>query len=75
MAVQQNAKLFAEKLNQLLDDLDVPDNMRERSAILSKMLDIPKQQAWTLLEGQQYPNQALLEKIANELEVDPGFFS
>lgn len=65
----QNTKLVAAKLNQCLDELDAPNNSRERSIILSKILNIPKQQAWGLLEGQIYPDDDLLEMIASELEV------
>jgi len=68
-------KAFADKLNQCLDEIDAPSSTRERAAILSKSLDIPKQYAWSLLEGQQAPDQALLEKIATEFEVDIKWLS
>lgn len=71
----QNARLFAEKLNKCLDELDAPHGERERTLVLSKMLHIPKQQAWALLEGQLYPDPLLLEEIATELEVDVDFFN
>lgn len=71
----QSAKHFAHRLNSCLDDTDAPAQVRERAAILSKMLDIPKQQAWSLLEGQVLPDQALLQKIASEFEVDPKWLS
>ena len=41
-----NPKQFADQLNESLDDLGLPSNMRERAAVFSKMLNIPKQQAW-----------------------------
>lgn len=66
----QSAKHFAEKLNHCLDDTDAPAQLRERAVILSKMLDISKQQAWNLLEGHEMPNAALLQKIVSEFEVD-----
>lgn len=65
-----SAKHFADRLNQCLDDTGAPTSLRERSTILSRMLDIPKHQAWILLEGQQLPDTALLEKIAKEFEVE-----
>jgi hypothetical protein len=68
--VHLSAKRFAEKLNHCLDETGAPAQVRERANILSKMLDIPKQQAWGLLEGQQVPDQSLLNKIATEFEVD-----
>ena len=63
-------KHFAQKLNQCLDESEAPTPVRERANILSKMLDIPKQQAWSILEGQQLPEETLLQRIAAEFEVD-----
>ena len=65
-----NAKQFAEKLNKCLDESEAPQLVRERASILSKMLDIPKQQAWSILEGHIVPEQTLLQRIAVEFEVD-----
>jgi hypothetical protein len=74
--VQQNsAKIFSQRLNNCLDQTDVPAAIRERAAILSKMLDIPKQHAWSLLEGNQSPDQGILQKIANEFAVDTKWLS
>lgn len=70
-----SAKHFAERLNNCLDDNGAPCAVRERSVILGKMLDIPKQQAWSLLEGHQLPDPVLLQKIAHEFEVDPQWLS
>lgn len=68
--VQQGAKHFAERLNKCMDDIGAPTQLRERAVVLSKLLGVPKQQAWSLLGGHQVPDQALLEKIAKEFEVD-----
>ncbi len=68
--MQQNAKQLAVQVNKTLNDLGVPTNNRERASILSKMLDITKQQAWSLLEGSMFPDNALLKKIVSELEID-----
>lgn len=68
--VQQIAKHFSERLNQALDELGTPNTPRERAIILSKMIDIPKQQAWSLLDGHVIPDEALLQRIADELEVE-----
>lgn len=67
----QSAKHFAERLNKCLDEVDAPTQVRERSVILSKMLDISKHEAWSLLEGRMLPNQELLQQIAEEFDVDP----
>jgi len=68
--VENVIKQFAETLNKSLDDLDVPIQIRERATILSKMLDIPKQHAWNLLEGTQMPDNELLQRIKDELEIE-----
>jgi hypothetical protein len=73
--VPHTAKHFAERLNNCLDDTGAPIQVRERAAILSRVLDIPKQQAWSLLEGNQLPDTNLLQRIANEFEVDPQWLS
>lgn len=67
----KGAKFFAERLNSCLDDTGAPAHIRERSVVLGKMLNISKQQAWSLLEGHQLPDQTLLARIAGEFEVDP----
>jgi transcriptional regulator with XRE-family HTH domain len=64
------SKKFAERLNQCLDETDAPPTIRERAVILSKMLDIPKQQAWNYLEGLQHPDDEIIKRIAEEFEVD-----
>lgn len=70
MPFSGKGKLFAQRLNGCLDDMGAPSQIRERSTVLSKLVDVPKQQAWSLLEGQQTPDQDLIEKIAAEFEVD-----
>jgi hypothetical protein len=73
--VSQTPKQFSQKLNQCLDDTGAPSQVRERATILNKLLDIPKHLAWRLLEGQQLPDKLLLEKIAEEFEVDIKWLS
>jgi hypothetical protein len=69
--VQTNAKHFANVLNHCLDGVDAPHNPSKRAAILSKMLDIPRHEAFMLVEGKYIPNHELIEKIANEFDIDP----
>lgn len=71
----QTAKLFSQRLNSCLDDTGAPFNDRERALILSRMLDIPKQQAWGLIDGHHLPETALLGRIAQEFEVDPEWLT
>lgn len=73
IVVPKGTKLFADRLNSCLDDTGAPPQVRERAVILGKMLDISKQQAWNLLEGLQMPSPELLERIAQEFEVESAW--
>lgn len=64
---------FVAKLKQCLDESGTPNNPRERASILSKILHIPKHQAWAYLEGQQMPEPDILEMIAQEFEVETNW--
>lgn len=66
---------FAQRLNSCLDDMGAPAHVRERAAVLSKMLNIPRQQAWSLLEGHQIPDHDFLHQIALEFEVDADWLA
>jgi hypothetical protein len=68
--MELSIKKLAYQINKSLDEIGVPENNKERVAIFSKMLDISKQQAWSLLEGLLTPDRSTLEKIASELEID-----
>jgi hypothetical protein len=68
--VQQSPKQFSDELNKSLDDIGAPIAIRDRAVVLSKMLNIPKQQAWGLLEGHLSPDDELLKQIATELEIN-----
>jgi len=70
MALSHSSKHFAEKLNYCLDETGAPAKFRDRVAVFSKMLDLPKQQAWNLLDGQLIPDVDLLNRISQEFEVD-----
>jgi hypothetical protein len=73
--VSEIAKYFAQRLNDCLDETGAPAQVRERVAILSKMLNLPKQQAWGFLEGLQLPNSEQLAQIATEFEVEVNWLS
>lgn len=70
-----SAKQFAEKLNRCLDETGAPPQIRQRSSALSKLLDIPKQQALSLLQGHQIPNDDIISKIASEFEIEHDWLS
>lgn len=63
-------KSFAKRLNKCLDELGVPADTRNRSAILSKMLRISRQQTRMMLEGYQLPDDFTLGLLAKEFEVE-----
>jgi hypothetical protein len=73
--VPHSLKLFSERLNQCLDDTGAPASARERAVILSKLLDISKQTAWSILEGHQLPEHNLMQQIASEFEVDKDWLT
>lgn len=68
--MNQTPKQLADSLHQNLNDLEAPHNIRERSAVLSKILDIPKQLALGLLEGTLVPDVGLLQRIESEFEIE-----
>lgn len=63
-------KRFSERLNQELDEMGVPHAALERIEVLSKLLKIPKFKAEALLQGVANLDQALLDNLTHELEVD-----
>jgi len=63
-------KIFADRLNQGLDEIGLPSNQHERIEAFSKLLNIPRFKAETILTGQMPVDDALLTSIANELEVE-----
>ncbi|MDA8562119.1 hypothetical protein N9L02_03275 [Gammaproteobacteria bacterium] len=68
--MQQHSKLLADQINKSLNDLGVSNNNHERVNILSKILSITKQQAWSLIDATVFPDEYLLEKISDELEIN-----
>lgn len=72
--MEQPPKIIADQLNKSLDELGAPLSTRERANILSKMLHIPRQQAWNILEGHLFPDNDLLQKITAELDIDISLF-
>ncbi|WP_028387953.1 hypothetical protein [Legionella fairfieldensis] len=68
-------KQFAERLNKELDAIDVPQRLDERIAVFSKLLKIPKFKAEAFLNGITLPEQALLNRLAEEFDVNPDWLS
>ncbi|TAL65127.1 MAG: hypothetical protein EPN84_02075 [Legionella sp.] len=63
-------KRFSERLNKELDSIGVPEATPERIEVLSKLLKVPKFKAESLLNGITNPDEALLNTLAQELEVN-----
>lgn len=64
-----NTRIFAERLNQGLDEIGVPTLVSERIDIFAKLLDVPKFKAEAILNGRLVVAPDVLQKIAQELEV------
>ncbi|KTD65853.1 hypothetical protein [Legionella shakespearei] len=63
-------KRFSERLNRELDSIGVPEATPERIDALSKLIKVPKFKAEALLNGITNPDDALLNTLARELEVN-----
>lgn len=68
-------KVFAERLHQELDQIGFPIRMDERVEAFSKLMDIPRFKAESLLGGTLVPEPELLQRLADELEVSEAWLS
>lgn len=68
-------KTFAGRLQQELDAIDFPIKHDERVEAFAKLVKIPKFKAEMLLNGNIQPDSALLQLIADELEVSPEWLT
>lgn len=66
-------KLFAERLNQELDNIELPKALNDRVEALSKLLKIPKFKAEAFLTGQMLPDAETFQTLTQELEVDKSW--
>lgn len=66
-------KQFAERLNQELDEIGVPQRNHERIEILAKLIKLPKFKAEELLKGRITPDDSTLNLLAEEFEVKPAW--
>lgn len=66
-------RLFAERLNQELDKIEMPLREDERLDAFSKMFHLPKFKAEAMLHGVYLPDEDLLQSLAKEFEIDPNW--
>lgn len=62
-------KVFAERLNQELDSIGLPQHEAERIEAFAKLIKAPRFKAEAILHGELIPNHEILTLIAQELEV------
>lgn len=70
----RQAKRFAENLNTFLDEMGMDEGIQERASILAKMLQIPKDKARVLLLGSVMPDDVILERLSEELDINSDDF-
>ncbi|CDZ77507.1 hypothetical protein BN59_01790 [Legionella massiliensis] len=66
-------KILAERLNKELDTIGVPPRSDERIDAFSKLVKIPKFKADAFLNGISVPDPVVLNRIADEFEVNPDW--
>lgn len=64
-------RMFSERLNQALDEIEAPEELEERVDALSKLIHITKFKADALISGKLMPDPICLNLLAEQLEVDP----
>lgn len=66
-------RVFSERLNQQLSDIGMPEPFEERVDSFAKVFKTGHFKAASLLNGNDLPNEALLKKISQELEVSENW--
>lgn len=66
-----NNKLFAQRFNRELSLLGFPDDLNEKIKAISKVFNINRHMANSLIFGNTLPSVEILDKIAFILEVCP----
>ena len=62
-------RVFAQRLNQELDNMGLPERNQDRIEAFAKLIKAPRFKAESILHGEQMPNIETLQLIATELEV------
>jgi len=72
-ATLRTSKLFAEKLNSKLDDLEMPSDFRSRVSLVSKLLHVSPEKVRFWLYGHQLPNEKEMSLLESEFGMDTHF--
>jgi hypothetical protein len=70
-----NIKVFSQRFNRELALLGFPDDLNEKIKAISKVFNINRHLANSLIFGNSLPSDELLDKIASILEVCPIWLS
>lgn len=63
-------KRFAQRLNEELDEIGMPQRNSERVESFAKFIHLPKFQAQAVLNGTIIPDEQVLAFLARQLEVN-----
>ncbi len=66
-------RVFSERLNHELNAIGMPERLDERVETFAKVFKTPKFQAQAILNGYTVPDEALLQRLATELEVSASW--
>ncbi len=72
---ERQAKLFSSMLNRALDNLDMPTDVREREALMAKLLGITREKARVMLNGYSMPNDDIYTRMVDEFGIEPHFLA
>lgn len=70
-----NSKIFSQRFNRELATLGFPEDLVEKTKAVSKVFNITRHLANSLIFGHVLPNEAELDNIAAILEVCPDWLS
>ena len=62
-------KIFLDRLHQQLDEIGLPEPADKRTTAFATLIHQPRSKAEAILSGLTYPDQVLLEQLAEEFEV------
>lgn len=65
-----NRSIFIERIHRSLDNIEMSFDSQERAAEFAKLFQLPLSTSRAILSGATFPSDELLNKIAEELEVD-----